>query len=314
MKFKMFNKKVGTILVLLTVSLIFLTKISQAEEKLSFMERFSLKLTGGLAYVSVGDINRSIDSFNNGLKEAVRYSNDSLNGEIEELNYGFDWEAELRIDISDKVGIGFATGYIHLKNESSLTYTIRGWDRNEINIYSFEPKVTAVPLKLRVYYTLPVTPKSKLFLNGGIGYYFAKCSQGEKRKWRSVITDRWWNENKYWEVNSGNFGFHGGIGIEYNLTKNLALMIEGEGRYAKIKKLKGKGKWIWEPKEVNGTLYYYTWFDWRIGEWGEWYDGLAVFESVEAGNRRLVWERVLREAILDLSGFSLRVGIKIKLF
>jgi opacity protein-like surface antigen len=195
---------------------------------------------GGLGYFTIGDINRCIESFNQALRWASFADyDDSLNGEIKGLNnFGFDWEVELRIDISSKFAIGIGTGYMHRTKESSLIYTTRAEWGEGVSIYSFKPKVTAIPIILETYYNLPLTSKSELFLNGGIGYYFAKASQVKKVE--SINPFGPGRGEISWQVDSNGFAFHSGIGLEYNLTKNLALVIEGQGRYAKIKRLKGE--------------------------------------------------------------------------
>ncbi len=93
--------------------------------------------------------------------------------------------------------------------------------------------------------------------------------------------------------------------MEYSLTKNLALVVEAQGRYARIKNLKGTVQNGTNPQ--GGSLYY---FSWTIeGAWIMPHHSLEIFEKPPCA----IFGKG-DKAILDLSGLSLRIGIKIKLF
>jgi len=116
------------------------------------------------------------------------------------------------------------------------------------------------------------------------------------------------NEEKY-DLTARGLGFYGGAGLEFNIANNLALVLEIQGRYGRID-LEGKKIFsVWELPwvEEEGKLY--------IGErdlldegYGEHCPDLVISQSAPSGNVKV------REAILDLSGFSLKAGIRIKLF
>ena len=296
----------------------FLSRIALSEEKEKFKPKFSIKLTGGYGYVPLGDINEFLDTRSGLSRKKKIYWPDlfSLRDEIKNINYGLNLEGELRINISSKFAIGIGIEYIHAKKESYLI--LRG--KNSITTYtareSYEPKITIIPVKLGIYYQLPLLPRTSLLFNIGGGYYFAKSSLffDQYEKWSSLSYDSayfssFWTEHRY-KFNGGNFGFHGGIGFEYSLGKNLSLVIEGQGRYVKIKELKGKDITItsWGDKEkIYGILWYYN----REME-NKIYTYLIILDR---SNPELSYlPSNIRKAVLDLSGFSLRVGIRIKLF
>jgi len=105
MKIKTHNKR-GIMWVLVIFSLVFLTANTQAEEKSK--PRFSIKLTGGLGCFNWGDINTYLESFDDCLSKRTHYKG----GETRKLNYGLDFEEELRIDLNSKFGIGLSIGII----------------------------------------------------------------------------------------------------------------------------------------------------------------------------------------------------------
>jgi hypothetical protein len=101
------------------------------------------------------------------------------------------------------------------------------------------------------------------------------------------------------------------MGLEYNIANNLALVLEVKGRYARSNPQgKETSSWFEEPFIIEeGNLY--------IGERNLLYEGygehcpdLVFYKSKPIGDEF----QNMREAVLDLSGFSLRAGIRIKLF
>jgi opacity protein-like surface antigen len=290
---------------------VFLNRIASSEQRENFKPRFSIKLTGGLGYIGFGDINTHLESYDNYLSERTNYEG----GKTKTLHYGSDLEGELRLDISSKFAISIGIGYISGKNKSIFEYhgpyPFPTWFEANHN-YFFKPKIKTIPLKLGIYYTIPLISRIHLFLNGGLGYYFSKASLykhhlGSNVGWAVIYT----KEEKY-DVSANSLGFHGGIGFEYNITNNLALVLEAQGRYVKKKNLKGSRLYsltfgMYPDGEEEGTLY--------IGErnlryYGENTPDLVISQSKPTGDEF----QNMREAVLDLSGFSLRLGIRIKVF
>jgi hypothetical protein len=121
---------------------------------------------------------------------------------------------------------------------------------------------------------------------------------------------------EYWKTDyKANLGFHGGIGMEYSLTKNLGLVLEVQGRYVKIKNLKGfiqseDSHFIGRISKRKGYLWSY-----KISEWDfRSYYNLDISEEPPRGSIPEISISEVRKAIIDLSGFSLRIGLRIRLF
>lgn len=297
---------------------LFLCSNSFPGERENFKPRLSLKLTGGPSYVTFGDINLSLGSVNN--NEVFEYwrehDPDCVDGKIKKLNNWInDWEAELRIDITPKIGIGIATsGPIHKKNESSLTYTYKGSAGDQITAFTFRPEVkVSMPVKLNIYYAVPFNPKARIIFNAGIAYYSAKAS--EYRKLEEIYpsgNSEWIKRN--WDTNPKYFfGFHLGYGMEYSLSRNLAFVVEAQGRYVRINDFKGNMQlehiYAGIYYEGIGTLYYINFWDAGIGA------GYTDVEVLEVSPDDIyLFKYPIRKAVLDLSGLSLRIGIRIKLF
>jgi opacity protein-like surface antigen len=301
-------KKRRACLAILFFSLIFLNRTSWPAEKGNFKSRFSIKFSGGLGSITGGDINRHLRAYDSYLSEMTYYEG----GETKIVHYGSDLEAEIRWDISSKFALSAGIGYIYGDKESYFEF--RGpfpfhGSSNYPQRYIIFPKIKAIPLKLGFYYTMPLRSRINFFFDAGISYYFSKASLYKDHLCSTgLLLPTYTKEEKY-DLNANNFGFHGGIGLEYNIANNLALLLEVQGRYARLN-LKGnkmsslmEAPWV----EEEGNLY--------IGEidlldegYGEYCPDLVISQSMPSGNVNV------RRAILDLSGFSLRVGIRIKLF
>ncbi len=310
-----FAKKKVIILAPLLISLMFLSGTAYPEERADFKPRFSIRLTFGRSYLSIGDVNKYLESLND---VSDLYTLESVTGEIKKLdNFTSDWEGELRLDISRRFAVSLSTsGSIHQKNESSLYLSRKVLDEEYIDKVFTKPEVKAwMPVKLGAYFNFLYTAKLKVFSTLGIGYYSASISEYKKIEEVNLIGDSYWMWQN-WEINhKGSLSFHGGLGMEYCLTKNLALVVEAQGRYVKIKNLKGSMQGEHKYREgviskKKGTLYY---FEWRyVGPWYAPHSDFAILEKLpEYG-----WDNIdiRRKASIDLSGFSLRVGIDIKLF
>jgi hypothetical protein len=108
-----------------------------------------------------------------------------------------------------------------------------------------------------------------------------------------------------YSVKSHGPGLIGGIGLEHKLNSFLALIVEAQGRYSKLRKLKGTTSGAVEDGE--GALY--------IGEkynsQYDWFEPCLITSSSMPASDEF---RNMRKAALDLSGFSLKLGFRIRLF
>ncbi|MGB2765122.1 MAG: hypothetical protein WBC20_11995, partial [Candidatus Aminicenantaceae bacterium] len=179
-------------------------------------------------------------------------------------------------------------------------------------------KIETIPIKLGIYYTIPLGSRINIFLKSGLDYYFSKCfiykyNLIRSLDWTVLIPEFYEISNKY-DMRGNGLGFNGGLGFEYKISNVLALVLEIQRRYAKIKNL--KGKWIYsntftlEQGEDEGILYIGRKDMEDEGFSDIFYPDLVVSPSKPSGAKILN----AKEATLDLSGFSLRVGIRIKLF
>lgn len=292
------NKMKKKLIILSTMTFTFfsLTGIGQAQLRLS------LKATGGYGTISPGDINAVINSKDNMLKDLARIYGYTKEGALEKINWGLNFEGEFILNLTDNIGIGLGSGYIQRKKSSTASLTIETMGTINNN---GKPNITAIPIKISVYYFYPVASRMNVFLKGGIGYYFGKITLRLEEDIVSTSTVDVWQDFK---VKDNGIGFHGGLGFEYNIVQNIAFFVEGEGRYAKLKDWKGDmtyKDWLDQLTEKrSGTFWYY-----EFERYGKYYSDVDIREDKPTDSHF----KNLRKFECNFSAFSLKVGIRIKL-
>lgn len=290
-------------------SILFLAGFCISDDKKSPGPRFSLKLAGGGRYAAVGDLNEYLDSFN---------QQPEICGEVGKVSHwSGDWEVELSMRLSSRFRLGLATsGFFNKNNRSSIFQY--GGDIGTSEIIKTDSRIefmteikAAMPLGLNLHYSLYSGSRMNLLANLGLGWYTGRMTQ-------NYVDNMYQSDGKtyfgalHWSVdNNFSLGIQGGLGLEYGVTDDLALVVEVQGRYARIGPLKGKmcsmsNNFLFEE---TGTLYYYRWA--LFGD-GPWYTGLMVMKNPPEGG--IVSLKHVREARLDLSGFALRIGLRVRLF
>jgi len=299
--------------ILLILSLVVLNTTAFPKEKDNFKLGFSAELSGGLRYMNVGDLNTFLESFDNYLTDYIRYYDGGKIGTIN--NYGYEFEGELRLDINSKMSIGIGIGYLSRNNKSDFQ-TVSFFPeppRFSLNDFILESEVKTIPLKAGIYLTLPVHPRANLVLGGGLDYFFSDVYLLIDRRLENLgeVILQSYRYNEY-KVNSDFFGYHGSIGLEYNLWKNMFLVLEIQGKYAKSKNLKGSRE------------YYYYWLDYGTDtgtlyivntgaiNFGYGTDSPALIVSPTRPSSDDFGG--IREFILDFSGVSVTLGIRLRLF
>jgi hypothetical protein len=295
------TKKKITIWGALIISFAFLSRMAFSGEREIFKRKLSINLTGGYCSMNVGDINSYLKSFDNYLRETTTYEG----GKTKVIHYIPDLEGEVRFDISSRFAISIGIGQTHGKKESAFQYIeVAPFDPNAkwLHSYYIIQKVSVLPLKLGSYYSLPLISRINLFLNGGLGYYFSKCSLLIESHVDPGIPEP---TSVTYDLSSRGFGLYGGFGFEFKIINFLTLGLEIQGRYAKIKNLEGSS-W-YGPEKAEGTLY--------IGEvystTYKIYSPCLIISSSEPSGDEF---RNIRKAELNLSGYSLRACIRIRPF
>ena len=260
---------------------------------------FSLKFHGGMNYMRIGDINDALQGTTDYYKDLP---NVDIEEELQPVHWGIGFGGELIINFTPRVGIGLGGGYIQVSEETVIDVIWEGSPYED----TAHPKATIIPLTFSVHLGLPMGNIMSFALNAGAGYYLGTIQW--HYSWDSEFHD--YEEN--WKAKSNTIGFQGGLGLEFNFSRNLALVVEGFGRYAKIKNLQGDYTWkrdFFGHEEgiiEEATLWY---SNWRSSDTGKEYPRIVFDDDVPT---ETTFQRNVREGEIDLTGYSVRLGIKIK--
>ena len=238
-------------------------------------------------------------------------------------------------------------GAITLSEENSDTIYEGGYyyTYSLIDNYSEEPSYTlgAIPITLNIYYFMTLHKKVEAFFVGGIGYYFGTLTYDNPYQsdtdykedyfstaddtylFTRVQDDSYEGTGTYKKATCNTIGFHGGIGVDIKLFSNISLVAEGIYRYVKFKDWNGiwsdnytwDERWGWSDvgysedsgsvsESWNGKIWHYD--EYENSDIGKWYQKMSL---PERDPRPLEGEiKNVRQAEINLNGFSLRIGIK----
>ena len=252
--------------------------------------QFYLNLSGGGSYVSGGDINAGAQGLADFYSEALTVEGA---GDVDPVRLGLIYGAELSFPLLPKVFIGLGGDYFQSEETSRVEYS----SSEAPDIFTTQPKIQALPLTAFISFY----PTPSFFLKMGLEYYFAKAFYLYRFE-----TGTSWDEWKG-EADARDLGLLGGFGFEWKLFEPLSFVIEAIGRYAQIKGFEGENTYRDSDGSFsteNGKLYFYqgsTSSDETVP--------LLFIRETEPSDPNV---SDLKEATLDFSGFSLKVGIKIR--
>jgi hypothetical protein len=263
----------------------------EAKEKEPQASRYSLALTAGAIYATIGDLNKAAQGLADLTGEQLGITADK---EVLPIHLAYLFGGELAIPLSSQFTLSAGADYFSTKKESSVAFEKEAISEK----YTAAPKITVLPVKLSIAFH----PAPFLSFKIGASYYFAKC----RYFYRFEQEDTW----KEWqgEAKAQNVGFWGGLGLEWNTGAHLAFLIEAESQFAPIKGFKGTGTYMdstmSEPATEDGMLYAY---DGKISGANS-YPLLFIRNKLpsEGGVENA------REAEVDFTGITLRAGFRIK--
>jgi opacity protein-like surface antigen len=260
--------------------------------KTGFKPGFSLRLYGGLNYLKGGDLNTGLKGFCDSAIDEYSTIGYSHSGEYQDMHWGAAAGGELVFQFSPNFGLGVGVGYSQAAKSSAITLT-----RNQTDTYIFKPRASAVPIRVEAIFFLPLSDVFRISLSAGPEYYLASVRADIRREYPAAWSE--WNQ----EADGQAVGFQGGIGLEIRLSSRISLLIEGKGRYAKIKEFKGTNIFSTDSgyqEKQEGTLYY-------------WIDNYTFkpfpYIFVESSFPSDPWQQDARKAEVDFSGGSIQGGI-----
>ena len=259
-------------------------------------ERLSVAFWLGGRHAAVGDLN-------DGAKGLARYYESRLaafgDGEVEAIHFGYLLGAEVRIPLSSQLALSLGAEYSSGEATSSVAFK----EGSSEALYSTKPWLRTTPISLALLYY----PLRFLYVKAGLDYTFARCAYF----YRFSIPDPY-EQSEFWqswtgEASSSGFGYQLGLGLEWPVGSRISLLAEAAFRQGRLGDLKGEDFYQESTKyqsRERGTLY-------RIQATA---GGPEIFPLVFIRDREPTEAGVVdvRKAELDLSGYSLRLGLKVR--
>jgi hypothetical protein len=249
-------------------------------------------LWGGGGMTAVGDLNAGAEGLANFYAAQINRTADSA---VAPLRTGLQFGGEFGFSIVPGFRIAVGAEYLRAAKESALAFS---GDATIPASLTVKPAFSALPVHVSVVYY----PLDFVYIKAGVGYFFAQAKYSYIFAHGDTLRD--WQG----EANAGGAGLLGGIGVDLSLGRHFYLTAEMSGRYAKISGFSGSNTYrdeaSTEPYVETGTLYTY---DARNSS-------LASYSLVFIRNKKPFESGVenAKEASLDLSGISLRIGFKYK--
>lgn len=260
--------------------------------------KLGFKLSGGYTYLGLQDSNRSLGSWAElKKKEAEATKNwEYLGQNVRSLHSGIRFEGEFLVSLFKSLEIGLGMGYIH--GDLNADETEVSVQRLTGPITHISPlTVSAYPLVLSAYYFLPLKDRMSLFIRVGGGIAWTKYINREAQKRESVKN---YNYFRLEQASGSGSVLLGGIGFAYETEAGVRFFIEGLARRAKIRGLSGK-----DELEEKGILYHFE----------EYVPGLDYWQTkneIRAEKPSGSNYRSVSEAIVDFSGFSVKIGFMVR--
>lgn len=282
------------------LSIFSLTTMGNAQDT---HKKLSLKLSVGYGNTALGDMDDLVNGLNSQLADLAAMFGLADPDDIENVNWGPEFECEFVFTLSKNFGVGFGVGYMERKKDSYVEMKLEPLFSGS---FSWDPKYQAIPVNLNGYYFFPINSKMKVYLKAGIAYYFTKLTFKKRTEFELPGVSNEWDQEDIKAKDNG-FGLHGGLGVEFKITKGISVCAEGMGRYASFKNWEAESTYtdsLGNALSQSGTFWYVEEF---LLDTGKYYPSLTLSEQKPLDPDF----RNVRKLENDFSGFSFRIGIKI---
>ncbi len=193
--------------------------------------KLALKLNAGAAYCSIGQYNDYMDGF------GWNITGEGWN----QVHWGMDASAEMVYRLSKNHGVSVGTGFLWINRQTGDSVYIRA----DLVMSGYKTRIQAVPLTLNFHYTIPLGQKLRLNTSAGPGVYFGRFSL----KYDGSFLDGPHKLEK--KTHGAALGGQAAMGLEMDLGRHLALIVEMNGRLVRFTTMMGKIN-VWKDGEKIG--------------------------------------------------------------
>lgn len=283
-------------------------------------EKISLKLSYNTSSISGSDLNTWLESLNSIWNDWQKAKGGQVEGHFELFSYGPKYEVELRIPISWGIALNLSGNYFNSAKEGNIAYQSDTGKQSESRFIRNE--ISAIPLKIGLSYSYPVPIIENLYVFANVGRHIIFVQYKTTEDWEAFFKS-FGEEFHYWYKKDNTFrsealGFYASLGVEYDLIKYIAVVVEAEKIWSRVDGFKGPHSFkgvhpgFGDPKngfifEESGkaSLYFYE----ENPYWTEKY-----YPALSGHKKRPDKEefRNLRQGEFSFSDFSFKIGIRFK--
>ncbi len=261
--------------------------------------KFALSFNFSYAFVDPKEFNANSEYINGFLKEWKAFFEDlgastRLGEPLKGMKNLLGGGLEARFMPVKNLGIGLGFSMFSGKAEGKGTLTIESGGSEEI-YFNQNRKATIYAPYFSLHFLYP-SPAVTLDAFAGAGYFMGNFS--EKFDYEFMGPGYWTMDN----IKKSSLGFLGGLGLEFNLSQNIGLFLQGKYFLAKFKDMEGDFKN--DRQSLHGDVYYME----VKGDLG-WYPLMSIFETPPSPSSN---QRNIKKAEFDFSGFYLGAGLVIK--
>ena len=269
--------------------------------------KIDLRIHGGHSYLAAADVNTGSSGYYEFYKLLADYSGWAYEGGYKPVHAGYDAGAEVIFLLSSRFGIGIGAGYLRSSGNADMTLVT---ETSEM-LFEGGPSLSAFPIRLGLYYSLPLAGRLSLTANAGAALYVGlrfkdrfHMEQDSYFATQEIVANR--------TSLSKNLGFQGGLGLEYKIASKWGVFVEVQGRYARFENF-GKATVHLASSEGGtdtreGKIYLRTQ---TLSA-----DPLIVFNAFVVESTPPTPDPpdlLISEPKFDLSGFCLQAGIRIRI-
>jgi len=254
-----------------------------------------------------------------------------------------DVEVDFIFNLTDNFQFGLGTGYIRANSKGDYSYDYKedgtaSWGTftySDAIKYNRDYLLTAIPIRMTVFYTLPMGNKFNFYAYAGGAFYLGNLKHNYSmdesffyEDFSSVYLDEKYEVTAAAQgtetAKNNALGVHGGLGLELKLGRTIGLGLEVFGRYVNFGKwdsaldetdttrtrsyLEGSG-WYSDVTDSenyteSGPLWYYQYLD---TDFNKNYAYVQTFSEQPTGEGI----SSVRRAKLNLNAFGIRLTLKI---
>jgi hypothetical protein len=253
---------------------------------------WSFTISAGGNYAVGGDLNKGAQGLADYLGAQLTAASKTT---VAPARVSFMFGGEATIPLSSWLQIAFGADYYSSSKNSLVSYL----PSETTPTFAAKPRFQAIPVSA----ALKLHPVKSFYLKLGVAFFLANCGY-----YCRYENDLFWQEWKG-DAKAQGFGYFGGLGYDWAVSESIALVFEAIGQYAPIKGFSGTGTYqdstLNDPISEDGKLYAYN-----AALKGRSAVPLIIIRSQKPAE---AYVENAREATIDFSGLSLRLGVKIKL-